>query len=1100
MFAAANALAQSDVVISQYIETNSGTTPKGIEVFNVSGSAIDFSVSNLQVYQGTNGGGCGSIVTITSGTLAVDEVWVIGTSNLITYVGINGTDLSGVTTYNFGFNGDDALQLYLGGVLQDEFGTCGSDPGSSWSGGGVSTANNNLQLKDAICDGSTAWTDPSARFDQIANGSTMTGFGNAPASCGAPPANTISTSAVIGAPFCVGNGISASLNVAYTITGTFNGPNVFSAELSNAGGSFGAPTVIGTLASTSAGTVSCVIPVSIASGSGYRIRVVGDDPSTVGSDNGTDLTVENFDAPTSLSVSCGNTEASAAWTNPECFDEVMVVASTSAFTTALPSGTYSSDLTFGSGDAFDGGFAVYAGSATSTGVISSLTNGTLYYFKVFSRKGSVWLAGDELSCTPADQCGDESFTNLTAPAGSYGAGSYTGDNSVNWSYSEARTVTSTDNITGTSIGFGTSGTRFAKANSTASGVGEITFSMTSYFTGGGASDRTIEVYVNGSLKGTYTLAAMGTVYTETVTANEPGLVEIEFRSTGSRQVVIDDVSWTCAGTLPTITVSTTSLTGFTYIFNSGPSAVQLFTVEGTDLTDDISISLPTDYEISTTNSPFTAAVSAIVLSQTGGTVSSTTIYIRLKAGLAVATYNGDGVDCSSTGASTRSVTCDGEVTPIVISVTTGSVSSPPFALTSCTDTESGSVAFTSTGTFSGGNVYSVQISDAVGDFSSPSVIGTLSSTANSGSVAIIIPSGSPGGTGYKVRVVSSNPVEVGTESAAFTITTTCVPQVLEAGDLAILAFNTNVDGTLGFDEISFVSFIDILPGTTIDFTDNAYEKCGTPNGWGISEGWFRMVRTTNTLGKGEIVTILVEYGNASVVSPDQNWNISKPQPSGQGNFDLNADGEQLFILSGGNVGGPSSSSPTSDAGTYSGDILYGFNTKGNIWTPVCGNAASGGTKNSEKPIDFDCFLVWPTAQADKNKYTGPMTTASQRDWLYRINTSANWTGYADNASYEAGPDFIDFNGPNAGRTIVITLGGFGSGLWTGETDENWHNCRNWQSLRIPDTNTDVTVPPTTNKPHINTGQAGICNTINIQSDSGAKLYIDGTGTFEVTGP
>ncbi len=110
MSAAVNAVAQSDVVISQYIETNSGTTPKGIEVFNVSGAAIDFSVTNLQVYQGTNGGGCGSIVTISSGILAIDKVWVIGTSNLTAYANSNGTDLSGTTTYNFGFNGDDALQ------------------------------------------------------------------------------------------------------------------------------------------------------------------------------------------------------------------------------------------------------------------------------------------------------------------------------------------------------------------------------------------------------------------------------------------------------------------------------------------------------------------------------------------------------------------------------------------------------------------------------------------------------------------------------------------------------------------------------------------------------------------------------------------------------------------------------------------------------------------------------------------------------------------------------------------------------------------------------------------------------------------------------
>jgi hypothetical protein len=147
-FVSSGVFGQSSVIISQYIETSSGTTPKGIEVFNVSGSDIVFSAgNNLQVYQGTNGGGCGSIVNITTGTLAADEVWVIGTSDLTAFANTNGTGLSGTTTYSFGFNGDDALQVYLGGVLQDEFGSCGSDPGSSWSGGGVSTANNNLQIQ-----------------------------------------------------------------------------------------------------------------------------------------------------------------------------------------------------------------------------------------------------------------------------------------------------------------------------------------------------------------------------------------------------------------------------------------------------------------------------------------------------------------------------------------------------------------------------------------------------------------------------------------------------------------------------------------------------------------------------------------------------------------------------------------------------------------------------------------------------------------------------------------------------------------------------------------------------------------------------------------
>ncbi|GAL62167.1 T9SS type A sorting domain-containing protein [Algibacter lectus] len=82
------------------------------------------------------------------------------------------------------FNGDDSLQLYLGGTLQDTFGTCASDPGSDWNGGGVSTQNFNLQIQHGLCTSNTAgWTDPSTRFDQIAIGTDMIGFGNAPTSC-----------------------------------------------------------------------------------------------------------------------------------------------------------------------------------------------------------------------------------------------------------------------------------------------------------------------------------------------------------------------------------------------------------------------------------------------------------------------------------------------------------------------------------------------------------------------------------------------------------------------------------------------------------------------------------------------------------------------------------------------------------------------------------------------------------------------------------------------------------------------------------------------------------------------------------------------------
>lgn len=87
----------------------------------------------------------------------------------------------------------------------------------------------------------------------------------------------------------------ASVDVAYTISGTFNAGNTFSAQLSDASGSFASPVTIGAVSSVTGGTIACVIPPGTPPGPGYRIRVVSDSPLTTGSDNGSDITV--FNAP-----------------------------------------------------------------------------------------------------------------------------------------------------------------------------------------------------------------------------------------------------------------------------------------------------------------------------------------------------------------------------------------------------------------------------------------------------------------------------------------------------------------------------------------------------------------------------------------------------------------------------------------------------------------------------------------------------------------------------------------------------------------------------------------------------------------------------------
>ncbi len=128
-------------------------------------------------------------------------------------------------------------------------------------------------------------------------------------------------------------------------------------------------------------------------------------------------------------------------------------------------------------------------------------------------------------------------------------------------------------------------------------------------------------------------------------------------------VSIDNFSISATGAAtPTITTSTSNLTGFSYVLGLGPSTTQTFTVSGSNLTNDISLAAPTDYEISTSNSPFTAT-SPITFTQSGGNVSTQTIYVRLKAGLGVGTYStSENIVCTSTGATTKNVACSGSVT------------------------------------------------------------------------------------------------------------------------------------------------------------------------------------------------------------------------------------------------------------------------------------------------------------------------------------------------------------------------------------------------------------------------------------------------------
>lgn len=111
---------------------------------------------------------------------------------------------------------------------------------------------------------------------------------------------------------------------------------------------------------------------------------------------------------------------------------------------------------------------------------------------------------------------------------------------------------------------------------------------------------------------------------------------------------------------PLITLTPTSLSGFTYVAGAGPSGVQSFSVSGINLTGapgNITVTAPTNYEINDGN----GWVSTFDIPYATSTLGSTNVDVRLKAGLAVGTYNGEIITVAG-GGDSKNETLSGSVT------------------------------------------------------------------------------------------------------------------------------------------------------------------------------------------------------------------------------------------------------------------------------------------------------------------------------------------------------------------------------------------------------------------------------------------------------
>ncbi len=170
------------------------------------------------------------------------------------------------------------------------------------------------------------WPTGSVNTVNPTGGTTPLVISSTDASFVCPILNTISTNAISPLTYCV----DGNFNTAVTVTFNpsvypYNSANVFTAQLSNASGSFASPINIGTVpTSANSTTIAGSIPPGQLAGTGYRIRVISSLPPIIGTDNGANITFtsgttfyadvdgDGFGDLTNTNVYCSSTAAGLA--------------------------------------------------------------------------------------------------------------------------------------------------------------------------------------------------------------------------------------------------------------------------------------------------------------------------------------------------------------------------------------------------------------------------------------------------------------------------------------------------------------------------------------------------------------------------------------------------------------------------------------------------------------------------------------------------------------------------------------------------------------------------------------------------------------------
>jgi hypothetical protein len=580
---------------------------------------------------------------------------------------------------------------------------------------------------------------------------------------------TIATGTISPLSYYVSSTTGAAVNVPFTLSGAFNGGNTVTAQLSDASGSFVSPVTIGSLSTTTSGTINATIPANTPTGTGYRIRVISSNPALTAANNGSNISITlvgNSVAPSTTQNLAANTNGTllAVTETPAATSREWKYSTTSgsgytSFSAAQTGTTYTPSFPLAGTyyvvavSTYPGGLNVISNevqinvvansiSPTSTQSILVSTNGnTLTVAETPNGTSREWkystTSGSGYVSFGSPQTGSI-YTPNFATAGNYYIVCVSVINGLNVTSNEVQiSVNSVTLSTGT-----VNGSPFLFSPSAPAANISVPYTTSSAFTGGNIFTAQLSD-ANGSFAvatniGNVTATTSGSV-NASIPSNTPAGSGYRIRVVGSNPAVngTDNGIDLVVDQFHNTVVPTTTQT----IFHG---------VNGTVINVTASQNATHEWKYSTTSG------SGYVSFSPAQTSNSYTPNFATPG-----TYY---VVCVSTNIHSDAVTSN----EVQINVTNGStittlaVSGSPYYI-SASATEQVTVNFTSDAVFSSGNVFTAQLSDFTGSFSNPVNIGSVMSDTVT-SIAATIPNSSVNGNSYRIRVVSSTPALTGSDN------------------------------------------------------------------------------------------------------------------------------------------------------------------------------------------------------------------------------------------------------------------------------------------------------------------------------------------------